>query len=141
MGMGFCNAPASFTTLTKRILNDSGFTNCMAYLEDVKIFSSTILQHLVGLRQIFDLFRPANPKFPSHKYVSAAQQLECFGFIVSQQRSNPISRESSRWSSSRFLRPSKNFSSSLCSFIITESSFPASLTSRDRLTGSWRDAE
>ena len=39
MGMGLCNAPASFVRMVSQVLSGLLWTNCLAYLDDVIIFS------------------------------------------------------------------------------------------------------
>ena len=52
MGMGLCNAPATCQRLMTSVLGDLMWTCCMAYLDDIIIFSKSFDQHLLDVKQV-----------------------------------------------------------------------------------------
>ena len=58
----FCNTPATFLSLIERDLPHLEWKECLVYIEDILIWSETIDQHMVRLRQVFDSLRGAGLK-------------------------------------------------------------------------------
>jgi len=52
MQFGLCNAPGTFQTLMERIFGDQSFHSVLLYLDDVIIFSSSVVQHLQRLEMV-----------------------------------------------------------------------------------------
>ena len=46
MPFGLCNAPATFQRLMERCLSDFNLQDCLIYLDDIIIFSSTFDEHM-----------------------------------------------------------------------------------------------
>ena len=49
MPFGLCNAPATFHRLMERCMGDLNLRDCLIYLADIIIFSSTFEEHLERL--------------------------------------------------------------------------------------------
>ena len=46
MPFGLCNAPATFQRLMERCMGDLNLRDCLIYLDDIIIFSSTFDEHM-----------------------------------------------------------------------------------------------
>ena len=81
MPFGLRNAPATFERVVKRIL-----AGCEAfsgsYLDDIIIFSSTWLEHLSHIQQVFDRIRFAGLTVKKSKCVFADAEVEFLGHKV-----------------------------------------------------------
>jgi len=51
---GLCNAGSTFQRVMDLALNGLNFNMCLVYLDDIIVFSSTVEEHLVRLRKLFD---------------------------------------------------------------------------------------
>lgn len=85
LGMGLCNAPATFMRLMHHVLGDLMWTVCMSYLDDVIIFSPTFEDHLRHVEQVFSAIRKAGLKLKPKKCAFAMQQIAFLGHIVSKE--------------------------------------------------------
>ena len=54
MPFGLCNAPATFQRLMERCMGDLNLRDCLIYLNDIIIFSSTFEEHIDGLHAVFE---------------------------------------------------------------------------------------
>lgn len=83
--MGLSNSPPFFQNWMNEILKDYIDRTCLVYLDDVCIFSKTLKEHKIHVRQVLDIFAKhklvVNPK----KCLFAQQQLMFLGFQVSAQ--------------------------------------------------------
>ena len=55
----YTNGPASFTRLMNLALSELTSTHCLAYLDDIIIWSPSLEEHLHRLRLLFDRIRTA----------------------------------------------------------------------------------
>ena len=53
MPFGFCNAPATFQRLMERSMGDMHLIDCLIYLDDIVVFSSTFEEHIERLEAVF----------------------------------------------------------------------------------------
>ena len=67
MPFGLCNAPPTFQRLMLNCLGELNLTYCLIYLDDVKIFSHTVEEHLERMRVVFDRFREHGLKLKPSK--------------------------------------------------------------------------
>ena len=74
MSFGLTNAPACFTRLMSRVLQNLNWEIALLYLDDIICFSKNFEEHIANLRTIFERLRSA--KF--------------FGHIVSEQGLAPL---------------------------------------------------
>jgi hypothetical protein len=84
MGMGLCNAPATFQRLMYKVLGGLLWTNSMAYLDDIVVFSSDYDVHLKDLRAVFERIRAAKLKIKPPKCAFAKTGIQYLGFIITR---------------------------------------------------------
>ena len=61
---GLCNAPAN---LMERSMGDMNLRDCLTYLDDIVVFSSTFEEHLEGLEAVFQRLQINNLKLKASK--------------------------------------------------------------------------
>ena len=93
MPFGFTNAPATFQRLMERAL--AGLTNeqCLIYLDDIIIFSSSFPEHLQGLRNTFMALRQAHLQLKLSKCSFTHNEVCYLGHIVSAAGVKPNPRK------------------------------------------------
>ena len=84
MPFGLCNAPATFQRLMDTVLTELNFDICLAYLDDIIIFSRDLDSHLERLERLFTRLREANLKLKPSKCQVMQKQVTFLGFTVSQ---------------------------------------------------------
>ena len=57
---GLCNAPATFQSLMERCLGDLNLRDCLIYLDDIVIFSSTFQEYFGHLEAVFSFLDEHN---------------------------------------------------------------------------------
>ena len=62
MSFGLCNAPATFQRLMERCMGYLNLRDCLIYLDDIVIFSSTFQEHLEHLEAVFSRLAEHNLK-------------------------------------------------------------------------------
>lgn len=82
MGMGLCNAPASFVRMITKVLGGLLWTNCLAYLDDVIIMSPTFAQHKRDVDQVLKKIAGASLKLKASKCKFFQSRMDFLGFIV-----------------------------------------------------------
>ena len=89
LGMGLCNAPATFMRLMHHVLGDLMWTVCMSYLDDVIIFSKSYDEHLRHVEAVLSAVQKAGLKLKPKKCAFAMQQIEFLGHVVSKEGIRP----------------------------------------------------
>ena len=84
MPFGLCNAPATFQRLMDTVLTNLNFEICLAYLDDIIVFSHDLNSHMERLQRLFDRLREANLKLKPSKCQVLQRQVHFLGFTVSQ---------------------------------------------------------
>jgi len=84
MPFGLCGAPFTFQRMMNLLLQSENWTQCLIYLDDVLIFSSTFEEHVERLRTIFTKIRESGIKLGPEKCNFATRQLTFLGHVVSQ---------------------------------------------------------
>ena len=64
---GLANAPSAFANLIGAVLNGLQFKFCLAYLDDIIVYSSTIEEHIEHLQIVFKRLEQAGLKLKPSK--------------------------------------------------------------------------
>jgi len=80
---GLCNAPSTFQRLVDMALAGLTWEICLAYLDDLIIFSSTFEQHVERLQMVFDSLATADLKLKPSKCSLFQRNVKFLGSIVS----------------------------------------------------------
>ena len=85
MPFGLCNAPATFQRLMERCMVDMNLRDCLIYLDDIIIFSSTFDEHLGHLEAVFKRLQEHNLKIKPSKCEFLRNRVVYLGHIVSEE--------------------------------------------------------
>jgi len=86
---GLCNAPSTFQRLVDMALGGLTWEICLAYLDDLIIFSRTFDQHLERLQKVFDRLVQAGLKLKPSKCALFQKKVKFLGSIVSSEGTEP----------------------------------------------------
>ena len=84
MPFGLCNAPATFQRLMERCMGELNLKDCLIYLDDIIIFSSTVEQHLERLEAVFKRLAQHNLKLKASKCDFLRSRVTYLGHVVSE---------------------------------------------------------
>jgi len=84
MPFGLTNSPATFQKLMHRCLGDL-HNDCLVYLDDIIIFSSTITEHIEKLEKVFQRLKEYHLKLKPSKCRFLKEEVKYLGHIVSKQ--------------------------------------------------------
>lgn len=84
MPFGLCNAPATFQRLMERCMGDLNLQQCLIYLDDIVIFSSSFEQQLDRLEAVFERLHRHNLKLKASKCEFFKREVKYLGHIVSE---------------------------------------------------------
>lgn len=84
MPFGLCNAPATFQRLMDTVLTGLNYEICLAYLDDIILYSHDLETHLERLERLLIRLREANLKLKPSKCQLLQKQVHFLGFTVSQ---------------------------------------------------------
>ena len=85
MPFGLTNAPATFERLMECVLAGLTYEQCLVYLDDIVIFSTTFPQHLERLTTVFQHLRKAGLTLKPEKCHFAQKEIRYLGHIVSSK--------------------------------------------------------
>ena len=85
MPFGLCNAPATFQRLMERCMGDMNLRDCLIYLDDIIIFSSTFDEHLGHLEAVFKRLQEHNLKLKPSKCEFLRNRVVYLGHVVSEE--------------------------------------------------------
>ena len=91
MPFGLANAPATFQTLMNRVFKrfiDAGWL--IVYLDDIVIFSQTLMEHLEHLQQVFTTLHEAKLYTKPSKVILAVPELEFCGHLLGNGKIRPL---------------------------------------------------
>ena len=83
MPFGLCNTPATFQRLMDTVLMGLDFDICLAYLDDIFVFSRDLESHMQRLETLFQRLREANLKLKPSKCCILQKRVTFLGFTVS----------------------------------------------------------
>ena len=89
MPFGLSNAPATFQRLMDLVLAGLQYEQCLVYLDDVIVFSSTFEEHTSRLRSVFDRLVKAGLKLKSTKCHLFCKSVRYLGHVVSKKGLQP----------------------------------------------------
>ena len=86
---GLTNGPATYQRLMESLLRGLCPRVCLIYIDDLICHSRNFAEHLIHLRQIFEILRAANLKVKLSKCAFARKSVKFLGHIVSKQGIKP----------------------------------------------------
>ena len=89
MPFSLTNAPATFQCLMECVLAGLTGEQCLIYLDDIIVFSSTFEEHLQRLTNVFIALRKAGLKLKPSKYFFAQKEMHYLGHVVSAAGVSP----------------------------------------------------
>lgn len=81
---GLCNSPATFQRLMEQCLSGLHLDQCLVYLDDVVVFSSSMEEHLERLGTVFQRFRDHGLKLKPSKCQFLREKISYLGHLVSE---------------------------------------------------------
>ena len=85
MPFGLCNAPATFQRLMERCMGELNLRDCLIYLDDIIVFSSTFEEHLEKLQAVFSRLALHNLKLKARKCEFFKSRVVYLGHVVSEE--------------------------------------------------------
>lgn len=89
MPFGLKNAPATFQRCMNFVLKDLINNHCLAYLDDVIVYSTSLNEHLDSLRKVFEKLKEANLKLQLDKCEFLKKQTDFLGHTISPEGIRP----------------------------------------------------
>lgn len=91
MPFGLKNAPATFQRVMDNVLKGLQGENCLVYMDDIIVFSTSLQEHLVYLSKIFQRLRETGFKIQMDKCEFLKKEVAFLGHIVTPEgiRPNP----------------------------------------------------
>lgn len=86
---GLCNAPATFQRMINKVLSGLLWKVCLAYLDDIVIFSKDMTAHLQDLKSVFSALDAANLRLKPEKCSFARQEIKYLGHILTGENIRP----------------------------------------------------
>ena len=85
MPFGLSNAPYTFQRIMDIMLTGFKWINCLVYLDDIIIFSTTFDQHLTDIASILNVIRNAKLKLKSKKCQFGFNRINYLGHVISDK--------------------------------------------------------
>ena len=85
MPFGLCNAPATFQRLMEHTLRGLQWKTAVLYIDDIIVFSNTVLNHYQRLGEVLDRLRQTGLKLKPEKCKLLRKKVEFLGHIVSAE--------------------------------------------------------
>lgn len=89
MPFGLKNAPATFQRVMDNVLQELQNKICLVYMDDIIVYSTSLIEHTQNLKQVFDALRKANLKIQMDKSQFFKKEVTFLGHIVTQQGIKP----------------------------------------------------
>ena len=84
MPFGLCNGPSTFQRLMDMVLRKLSWSCCIAYFDDIIVYSKTFEQHLIDLEAVLARLRQANLKVKPSKCSFACDSIVFLGFLITR---------------------------------------------------------
>ena len=84
MPFGLCNAGATFQRLVDVVLNGVAFNKCIAYVDDIIVYSKSLDEHIDRLRDILQRIQYAKLKLKPSKCQLLQKSVQFLGHVVSE---------------------------------------------------------
>lgn len=85
MAFGLCNAPSTFQRLMERMFGSQHFQSLLLYLDDVIVFSSTVIQHLERLEVVLKRLQREGLKAKLEKCTFFQPEVSYLGHLISDE--------------------------------------------------------
>lgn len=89
MPFGLKNAPATFQRMMDEVLKDYLYKFCFVYMDDVVIFSKSLQEHLLHIRQIFSRLKEVNLKVQLDKSEFLCKEVAFLGHVITPEGIKP----------------------------------------------------
>ncbi|KXZ75732.1 Retrovirus-related Pol polyprotein from transposon 17.6-like Protein [Tribolium castaneum] len=89
MPFGLKNAPATFQRVMDNILRGIQNEKCLVYLDDIIIFSTSLEEHIVRLKKVFERLRNANFKIQLDKSEFLRKEVAYLRHIITPEGVKP----------------------------------------------------
>lgn len=89
MPFGLKNARATLQRMINEVLKDFINKICLVYMDDVIVFSTTLDEHILNLKEIFKKFQEYNLKVQLDKCEFLKHETEFFGHVVTTEGIKP----------------------------------------------------
>ncbi|KAG0428790.1 Retrovirus-related Pol polyprotein from transposon 17.6, partial [Dictyocoela muelleri] len=87
MPFGLCNAPSTFQRTMNHILKD--IKNVHVYLDDILIYTPTLNEHIVILREVFKRIKENNMSINFEKSKFGLEEIDFLGHIINSEGIRP----------------------------------------------------
>lgn len=81
--------PSTFQRLMETVLAGLAWDQCLTYLDDIVVYSSTFDEHLERLRRVFDRLKSAGLKLQPKKCQFVKDSVKYLGHVVSSEGLKP----------------------------------------------------
>ena len=85
MPFGLANAPAAFCSLMSAVLGPALYKYCLAYLDDLIVYSENIEDHYEHLRSVFELLEKGGLRLKPSKCSYLCKRLTFLGHVISAE--------------------------------------------------------
>lgn len=91
MPFGLKNAPATFQRIMDGVLKELQNKICLVYMDDIIIYSTSLIEHIQNLRKVFNALKNANLKIQLDKSEFLQREVKFLGHIITEEgiRPNP----------------------------------------------------
>lgn len=89
MPFGLKNAPSTFQRVMDNVLQGLQGKICLVYMDDIIIFSTSLQEHIVNLKSVFERLRQANLKVQLDKSEFLHKEVSFLGHIITSEGVKP----------------------------------------------------
>lgn len=91
MPFGLKNAPSTFQRVMDNVLGELQGSNCVCYMDDIIMYSTSLQEHIENLEQVFSKLKKANLKIQLDKSEFLHREVAFLGHVITPEgvKSNP----------------------------------------------------